>query len=178
MLTGRLSTHLDSIFTKKPVSTLPNTLAGRIFMRVEIGNWYQKTQTGFILTISKDMQDRIPYNHSNNNYCSPHMSGNRLPWIIFLIDAGMPLCHYADAGVYKWPFHLNSQDYCVPWTNRCPENVEPLIFILAVLKYFGGWRQNNRNSKSVSSFFTNGKRYPRLTRKQNKENYDCETGND
>ena len=30
------------------------------------------------------------------------MSGNRLPWIIiFLIDAGMSLCHYVDAGVYK-----------------------------------------------------------------------------
>ena len=38
MLTGRLSTHLDSIFTKKPVSTLPNALAGRIFMIVEIGS--------------------------------------------------------------------------------------------------------------------------------------------
>ena len=32
----RLSTHLDSL--KKTVSTLPNTLATRIFARVEIGN--------------------------------------------------------------------------------------------------------------------------------------------
>ena len=40
VLTGRLLTHLDSIFTEKPVSTLPNTFAGRIFMRVEIDNWH------------------------------------------------------------------------------------------------------------------------------------------
>ena len=64
------------------------------------------------------------------------MSGNRLPWItviiiiiiiiiIILIDAGMPLCHYVDTEVYKWPFHLNSKDFCVPWANRCPENAEP-----------------------------------------------------
>ena len=38
VFTGRLSTHLDSTFTKNPVSTLPNTLAARIFMKVEIGN--------------------------------------------------------------------------------------------------------------------------------------------
>ena len=54
-----------------------------------------------------------------------------------LIDAGMPLCHYVDAGVYKWPFHLNSRHSCVPWVNICPENAEqvfyPLMIFLAVL---------------------------------------------
>ena len=40
---------------------------------------------------------------------------------IFLIIAGIPQCHYADAEVYKEPFHLNSQD-----SNRCPENAEPV----------------------------------------------------
>ena len=35
VLTGRLSTHLDSLFTKNPVFALPNTLAARIFIRVE-----------------------------------------------------------------------------------------------------------------------------------------------
>ena len=24
--------------------------------------------------------------------------------LFFLIEAGMPLCHHANAGVYKWPF--------------------------------------------------------------------------
>ena len=38
VLTGRLSTHLHSCFTKNAVSALPNTLAARIFMRVELGN--------------------------------------------------------------------------------------------------------------------------------------------
>ena len=38
VLTGRLSTHLSSIFTKNPVSTLSNTLAARILMWVAIGN--------------------------------------------------------------------------------------------------------------------------------------------
>ena len=38
VLTGKLSTHFDSIFTKNPVSTFPNTLEVRIFMSVEIDN--------------------------------------------------------------------------------------------------------------------------------------------
>ena len=38
----------------------------------------------------------------------------------------MPLCHYADVAVYKWPFHLSSQDFCVPQANRFPENAEPV----------------------------------------------------
>ena len=38
VLTGRLSTPLDSVFTRNSVSSLPNTLAARIFVRVEIGN--------------------------------------------------------------------------------------------------------------------------------------------
>ena len=40
------------------------------------------------------------------------------------IDAGMPLCHYADTEVYRWSFHPNSQDLCVSLANRCPENAE------------------------------------------------------
>ena len=49
------------------------------------------------------------YEHPINYYCcNPHNSGKRLPWISFFIDVGMPLCHYADAGYYKSPFHLNS----------------------------------------------------------------------
>ena len=35
----------------------------------------------------------------------------------------MPLCHYVDAGIYKWPFFLNPHDFCVPLVNRCPEGV-------------------------------------------------------
>ena len=58
---GRLSTHLDSVFTKKTVSTLPNTDTTRIFMRAEISNWYLKTQLGFILTVSKNVQDWIHF---------------------------------------------------------------------------------------------------------------------
>ena len=42
------------------------------------------------------------------------------------MDAGMPLCHYADTGVYKWPFHLSSQDFWVPWANKYPKNAEPV----------------------------------------------------
>ena len=61
MLNGRLSTHLDSVFTKRTVSTLPNTHTARIFMRVEISNWYLKTQLWFILTVSKNMQDWIHF---------------------------------------------------------------------------------------------------------------------
>ena len=34
----RLSTYLDSAFTKKLVSALSNAVAARIFLRVEIGN--------------------------------------------------------------------------------------------------------------------------------------------
>ena len=37
----------------------------------------------------------------------------------------IPLYHYADAGVYKWPFHPNSQDFCISLANRSPENTEP-----------------------------------------------------
>ena len=44
--------------------------------------------------------------------------------LVFLIDTEMPLCHYADARVYKWVFHLNSQNFCLPPANRCPENAE------------------------------------------------------
>ena len=40
VLAGRFSTHMDLFFTKNPVSTLPNTLVARIFMRVEMGNWH------------------------------------------------------------------------------------------------------------------------------------------
>ena len=28
--------------------------------------------------------------------------------LVFFIDVGMSLCHYADAGYYISPFHLNS----------------------------------------------------------------------
>ena len=112
VLTGRLSTHFDSIFTKNPVFTLPNTLAVGIFMRVEIGNWHLKKEA----RVYSDHKLKcagpgsLRYKNPSNNYCSnPYMSGNRLPWIIiFLIDVGMPLCHDVDAGVYEWPFHLNS----------------------------------------------------------------------
>ena len=55
----RLSTYLDSAFTKKLVSALSNAVAARIFLRVEIGNLHQKTQLGFILTIIKNVQDRF-----------------------------------------------------------------------------------------------------------------------
>ena len=44
----------------------------------------------------------------------------------FCIDVDMPLCHYVDAGVHKSPFHINSQDFCLPLANRFPENVEPV----------------------------------------------------
>ena len=69
-----------------------------------------------------------PFKHSSNNYCcNSHMKGNRLPCvIIFVIDAAMPLGHYAYTGAYKWPFHLNSQDFYVPLANRCPENTQPV----------------------------------------------------
>ena len=42
--------------------------------------------------------------------------------LLFLVDVGMYLCHYVDAGVYKSPFELDSQDSCVLWTNKCTEN--------------------------------------------------------
>ena len=42
------------------------------------------------------------------------------------IDASMSLCHYADNGVYKWPFRLNAQDFRVSLDNNCPENAEPI----------------------------------------------------
>ena len=51
----------------------------------------------------------LPHEPPSNYYCcNPNNSGNRRPWINFFIDAGMSLCHYANAGVDKWPFHLNS----------------------------------------------------------------------
>ena len=61
MLNGRLSTHLDSIFTKKTVYTLLNIHAARIFMKVQISNWYLEMQLGFILTGSKNVQDWIHF---------------------------------------------------------------------------------------------------------------------
>ena len=61
MFNGRLSTHLDSVFTKKIVSTLPNTHTARIFMRVEISNWYLKMQLGFILTVIRNVQDWVHF---------------------------------------------------------------------------------------------------------------------
>ena len=61
MFNGRLSTHLDSVFTKKIVSTLLNTHTARIFMRVEISNWYLKMQLGFILTVIRNVQDWVHF---------------------------------------------------------------------------------------------------------------------
>ena len=48
----RLPTHFVSVFTKKQVSNLPNTLVAKIFMGVEIGNWHQKTQLEFTTAIN------------------------------------------------------------------------------------------------------------------------------
>ena len=119
-----MSTHVDSIFTKETASTLPNTHAARIFMRVEISNWYLKTLLGFILTISKIVQDWVHFLIS----IPAIIIAATLTWVeaslnyyYFLINAGIPLCHYAHAEVYKWPFHLNSQD-----SKGCPENAEPV----------------------------------------------------
>ena len=135
VLTGRLSTHLDSIFTKNPVSTLPNTFAARVFMRVEIGNWHYKTQLGFIVTISKNVQDRV---HSLISIPAI-ITAATLKWVeidflelkIFLIDATMPLCHDVDAGVYKWPFHFNSQSFLSQWLSwKCWAGFHPLRIIL------------------------------------------------
>lgn len=36
----------------------------------------------------------------------------------------MLVCHYASAGVYKWPFQLSSQDFCARLANICSENAE------------------------------------------------------
>ena len=69
----------------------------------------------------------LSYKHPSNNYCChPHMSGNFLELLLlfFLINAGIPLCHYADAE----PFHLNSQD-----SNRYPENAEPVSTLWCLL---------------------------------------------
>ena len=64
----RLSTHLDSVFTKKLFFSVPNTAAARRFARV-----------GFILTISKCAGPvSLPYEDPSNYYCfNPHKSGNR-----------------------------------------------------------------------------------------------------
>ena len=43
------------------------------------------------------------------------------------IDAGMPVCHYDDTGIYKWPFPLNAQNFCVALANRCSENTDPVF---------------------------------------------------
>ena len=48
-----------------------------------------------------------------------------LELFFFLIDAGLPLCHYADCGIWKLLFHPHSQYFCAPLANRCPENAEP-----------------------------------------------------
>ena len=51
----------------------------------------------------------LPLEPPSHYYCcNSHNSRNRRPWINFFIDAGMSLCHYANPGVDKWPFHLNS----------------------------------------------------------------------
>ena len=118
-----MSTLVDSIFTKGTASIVRNTHAARIFLRLEISNWYLKMLLGFILTISKQNCARLgsfPYKHPSKNYCcNPHMSGSFLELLFFLINVGIPLCHYAHAEVYKWPFHLNSQD-----SKGCSENGE------------------------------------------------------
>ena len=58
----------------------------------------------------------LPYKHPSDNYCcNPHVSGNFLELLFFLINADIPLCHYADSE----PFHLSSRD-----SNRCPENAQ------------------------------------------------------
>ena len=64
----------------------------------------------------------FPYKHpSNNHWCSPHMSGSFLELLLFLINAGISLCHYAHAELYKWPFQPNSQD-----SKGYPKNAEPV----------------------------------------------------
>ena len=117
---GRLSTHLDSIFTKETVSSLPNTHAARIYMRVERSNLYLKTLLWVILTISKTVQDWVHFLISIPAIIIPAT----LTWVetflnyyFFLINAGIPLCHFADSE----PFHLNSRD-----SNKCPENAQPV----------------------------------------------------
>ena len=47
----------------------------------------------------------------------------------FFIDVSMPLRHYVDARVYKWPFHHNPQDFCVSLVNRYPENAESVSIL-------------------------------------------------
>ena len=47
--------------------------------------------------------------------------------LVIFINAGVPLCHYADTGVYKWLFYLYTQDFGVLSANRCLENAEPVF---------------------------------------------------
>ena len=50
-------------------------------------------------------------------------------YLDFFIDVSMPLRHYVDARVYKWPFHHNPQDFCVSLVNRYPENAESVSIL-------------------------------------------------
>ena len=124
----RFSTHLNLIFTKKPASTLPNTPAARIFVRVSGNRRLTLENAAWVFPDNSQKcagPISLPCEHPNNNYCcNPLKSRSRPP-----IDAGMPLCHYDDTGVYKWSFYLNSQDFCVSLANRCHENAEP-VYIL------------------------------------------------
>ena len=49
--------------------------------------------------------------------------------LVFLVDAGIRLCCYVNAGVYKWPFHLSNQDFCAALAKRCPENAEQVSIL-------------------------------------------------
>ena len=87
----RLPTHLDWIFTKKLVCTPPNTVAARIFGRVELT---LENAVRVYLDYNQKCKGLVSlsYEHPSNNYCSnPHKSGNRLSWISIL---SMTVCHY------------------------------------------------------------------------------------
>ena len=89
----------------KTVSTLLNIHTARIFMKLHISNWYLKTQLGFILTVSKNVQDWIHFLINIPVIIIGEPSTEwKLPWviIIFLINAGILQYHYADAKVYKY----------------------------------------------------------------------------
>ena len=135
VLTGRLPTHCNSVFTKNSVSTLPNTLAARIFMRAEIDNWYYKTQLGFILTISKNVQDRV---HFLINILAI-ITALTLTWVeidfleLLIFFYLMPVCHCVTMSMLEFTNDLSTsilQNSCVPWTNRCLEIVEPVSTLL------------------------------------------------
>ena len=125
----------------------------------------------------------FPYKHPSNNYCcNPHMSGSFLELLLlFFNQCWYPAVSLCSCWSLQVTFPSFSRFQRMSW--KCWAGFHSLMIILAVLTAKILWRVETGEKiiqivNHYLPFFTNGKIYPRLMRTQNKDNCNCEMGND